>query len=268
VAGVTPESREVTGAVVVGGLALTAVGITGFALATFIAEGLTGRSAAAQPGGDQEAATSGRLLFRQFCARCHGAQGQGRTVAPPLANVGLGREEVEVIVRDGIPPLMPAFGKRLRSDQIQAVAEYVASLRGDSGPRASPERGAAPGGARQPGGDHEAETSGRLVFRRQCASCHGTEAQGRGAAPPLANVGLGQEEVEAAVREGIPPLMPAFGKRLRSDEIRAVADYVASLNPGAAPGGQIAGGDASLPAMRRGRTRGTGCRCPLMGRSD
>jgi ubiquinol-cytochrome c reductase cytochrome c subunit len=262
----THERREVTGAVVVG-LALTAVGITGFALATFIAEGFSGRSAAVQPGGDQEAATSGRLPFRQFCARCHGVQAQGTTVAPPLANVGLGREEVEVVVRDGIPPLMPAFGKRLRSDQIQAVAEYVASLSGDSRPGANAERGAAPGGVQQPGGDRQAETSGRLVFRRQCASCHGAEAQGRGAAPPLANVGLGREEVEAAVREGIPPLMPAFGKRLRSDEIRAVADYVASLNLSAAPGGQIAGA-AWQQGMSRGRMRGMGCPCPMMGRRD
>jgi mono/diheme cytochrome c family protein len=130
----TPERREVAGAVVVAGLALTAVGITGFALATFIAEGFSGRRAAVPPGGDQEAATSGRLLFRQFCARCHGVQAQGRTVAPPLANVGLGREDVEVAVREGIPPLMPAFGKRLRADQIQAVAEYVASLSGGAGP--------------------------------------------------------------------------------------------------------------------------------------
>jgi mono/diheme cytochrome c family protein len=264
----TPERREVTGAVIVAGLALTAVGITGFALATFIAERFLGRSTAVQPGGDQEAATSGRVLFRQFCARCHGVQAQSTTVAPPLANVGLGREEAEVVVRDGIPPLMPAFGKRLRSDQIQAVAEYVASLSGDSGPGASAERGAAPGSGRQPGGDQQAETSGRLVFRRQCASCHGAEAQGRGAAPPLANAGLGREEVEAAVREGIPPLMPAFGKRLRSNEIGAVADYVASLNPSAAPGGQIAGGTAWQQGMSRGRMRGMGCPCPMMGRRD
>jgi ubiquinol-cytochrome c reductase cytochrome c subunit len=263
-----PERRDVTRAFVVAGLALAAVGITGFALATFIAEGFSRRSAGVQLGGDQEAATSGRLLFRQFCARCHGVQAQGRTTAPPLANVGLGREEVEVVVREGIPPLMPAFGRRLRSDQIQAVTEYVASLNGDSGPRANAERGAASGGVGRPGGDREAGTSGRLVFRRQCASCHGAEAQGRGAAPPLANVGLSREEVEAAVREGIPPLMPTFGKRLRSDEIRAVADYVGALNPSVRPGGQIAGSDAGLPGISRGRMRGMGCPCLMMGRRD
>jgi mono/diheme cytochrome c family protein len=135
----TPERREVLGAVVVVGLALTAVGIVGFALATFIAEGLSARGAALQPGGDQGKATPGRLLYQQFCARCHGAQAQGRAFAPPLANVGLSREECEMVVREGIPPLMPAFGKQLRTDQIQAVADYVASLNGASGSGAAPD---------------------------------------------------------------------------------------------------------------------------------
>jgi mono/diheme cytochrome c family protein len=106
------------------------------------------------------------------------------------------------------------------------------------------------------------------VFRRECATCHGAEAQGRGAAPQLANVALGQEEAAAAVHEGIPPLMPAFGNRLRPDEIRAVADYVAALNTSVRPGGQIAGGDAWLPGMSRGRMTGMGCPCAMMGRRD
>ena len=120
----------------------------------------------------------------------------------------------------------------------------------------------------QLGRDREAATSGRLLFRQFCARCHGVQAQGRTVAPPLANVGLSREEVEAAVREGIPPLMPTFGKRLRSDEIRAVADYVGALNPSVRPGGQIAGGDAWLPGISRGRMRGMGCPCLMMGRRD
>src|SRR5438045_473076 len=126
----TPGRRELTEAVVVVGLALAAVGIVGFALATVIAEGFSARGAAGQPGEDQGAATSGRLVFRLNCASCHGLQAEGRGAAPPLANVGLSRGEVAAAVRGGIPPLMPAFGRRLRPDQIQAVSDYVASLNG------------------------------------------------------------------------------------------------------------------------------------------
>jgi cbb3-type cytochrome c oxidase subunit III len=261
----TPERREVIGAVVVVGLALTAVGIVGLALATLIAEGFSARAAALQPGGDQGAATPGRLLYQQFCARCHGAQAQGRAFAPPLANVGLSREECEMVVREGIPPLMPAFGKRLRTDQIQAVADYVASLNGASGSGAARDQGVPLGKSRQPGGDQQLVTSGRFVFRRQCAGCHGAQAEGRGSAPPLANVGLSREEVATAVREGIPPLMPAFAKQLPPDQIQAVADYVASLNgasgSGAAPDGGVAGASVRQPGTSRGRMRGTGCPC-------
>src|SRR5262249_45444579 len=129
----TPERREVIGAVVVVGLALTAVGIVGFALATLIAEGVSARAAALQSGGGQGAATPGRLLSRAFCAGSRGAGGKGGGFAPPLGNGGLSGEECKMGVREGIPPLMPAFGKRLRTDQIQAVADYVASLNGATG---------------------------------------------------------------------------------------------------------------------------------------
>lgn len=251
----TPARREMIGAVAVAGVALAAIGGVGFALAAV----LPGASSSRGPG--ETGTTSGRLLFRQHCARCHAPQAQGRGAFPPLANVGLGREDVEVVVRAGIPPLMPAFGNRLRADQIQALAEYVASLNGDARPGMGASRDAPEAAARGAGGGESAGTSGRLVFRRQCAGCHGAEAQGRGAAPPLANVGLGPGEVEAAVRSGIPPLMPALGDRLRPDQIRAVADYVGSLNRGRGAGPDWAGAPAAAwqPGAPRGRTGGMGC---------
>ena len=272
ISSMNPERREVTGAIVVAGLALTAVAIAGFAFATAIAEGLSARGGAVQLGGDQQAAMPGRPLFRQFCARCHGAQAQGTGAGPRLADLGLGREEIEMVVREGIPPLMPAFGKRLRTDQVQAVADYVASLSGGAGPGAARDQIAPPGKSRQPGGDQSMATSGRFVFRRQCAGCHGAQAEGRGAAPTLANVGLSREEVATAVREGIPPLMPAFARRLPPDQIQAVTDYVASLNPSASPsgfsGGAVAQGAARQAGRGRGFTGGMGCPRSMMGQRD
>ncbi|MBX9584618.1 MAG: c-type cytochrome [Gemmataceae bacterium] len=283
----TPERREVIKAAAVAGLGLAVVGAVGFGLAAVLPGAVAPRTAARTAGGGEQGETSGRLVFRQHCARCHGIQAQGRAAFPPLANVGLGRGVVEMVVRAGIPPLMPAFGNRLRADQIQAVAEYVASLNPDTSPgaaptrgpegRQDPDRGTGPGGApgdaaaRQPGGV-ETEMAGRLVFRRNCASCHGLQAEGRGAAPPLANVGLGPGEVEAAVRGGIPPLMPSFGGRLPADQIRAVADYVASLNRGrgAGPGWGETGAPAAArqPGTGRGRAGGMGCPCPMMGQRN
>lgn len=265
VSDMTPDRREVTGGAVVAGLALTAIAVAGFALATAIAEGFSARAAAGPPDGGEQMATPGRPLFRQFCARCHGIQAQGKGSFPPLANVGLTREEVAIVVREGIPPLMPAFGKRLRAEQIQALADYVASLNreatpdqaiaGDTGPKPG---GGQPRASSPSGADQEGVMAGRLVFRLNCARCHGLQAEGRGNGPPLANVGLRREDIAAAVREGIPPFMPAFGNRLRADQIRAVTDYVFSLNQTTPPG------EAALPGGGRGFTGGMRCPCPMM----
>jgi mono/diheme cytochrome c family protein len=278
----SPNSRESLWAVVVAGLALAAITAAGFGLSAFIASASSAggqRAAGRGLDGDHQAVASGRLVYRQHCARCHGTQAQGRSIFPPLADVGLSREVVEMVVRGGIPPLMPAFGDRLRSDQTQAVAEYIASLNPGARPGAAPGQTVAQG--RQPdggqsvtgprsGGDQQDTMRGRLVFRLNCASCHGLQAEGRGVAPPLVNVGLSREEVEAAVRGGIPPLMPAFGNRLRSDQIQAVAEYVASLNRGASPdgfpGGAVVQGVARPPG--RGRGFSGGMMCPMMGRRN
>ncbi|MBX9584619.1 MAG: cytochrome c [Gemmataceae bacterium] len=78
---------------------------------------------------------------------------------------------------------------------------------------------------------------GRQVFREFCARCHGGGGEGaraccRGAGPPLAGGGLTRWQVRAAVRQGIPPGMPAFGGRLSDAEIKAVAAYVQTLAAG------------------------------------
>ena len=135
----TPQRREVIGAAIVVGLALGGVSLAGLALAAVVIRAVPLQDAGQQPGGEQadgeprpsgnlQAVTLGGQVFRQRCARCHGAGGQGKGSGPPLAGVGLGREEVEAAVREGIPPLMPAFANRLRPDQVQAVTDYVASL--------------------------------------------------------------------------------------------------------------------------------------------
>jgi cytochrome c oxidase cbb3-type subunit 3 len=275
----TPQRREVIGAAIVVGLALGGVSLAGLALAAVVIRAVPLQGAGQQPGGEQadgeprpgghlQAVTLGGQVFRQRCARCHGAGGQGKGSGPPLAGVGLSREEVEAAVREGVPPLMPAFGRRLRDEQIRAVADYVASLNPAS--RDGKAAGGEATGAAVPGraGDGPTEgngaaTSGRLLFRRQCASCHGAQAEGRGAAPPLANAGLSREEIDAAVREGVPPLMPAFANRLRPDQVQAVTDYVASFNRGPVSDQPAGPGVTRQWGTSRARMRGNGC--PMMG---
>jgi mono/diheme cytochrome c family protein len=79
----------------------------------------------------------GMTLYQSTCIGCHGARGQGGTAdAPPLRSgdaATLTLAEIEAKIANGKPFFMPAYSKKkhgpLSDDQIQAVAEYVISLR-------------------------------------------------------------------------------------------------------------------------------------------
>ena len=130
------------------GLALTALAAAGLAPAALRTPVTPARTAAGrslapppvgvlattrQPAGDGQALVArGYQVFQQFCARCHGANGEGGRVCcwelVPLVGTGLTRWQVRAAVDQGIPPRMPAFGGRLSDAEIKAVAAYVQRL--------------------------------------------------------------------------------------------------------------------------------------------
>lgn len=72
--------------------------------------------------------------YADTCVVCHRISGEGGTVGPDLTLVGRRRPEKEIheFIEDpeammGEPSQMPAFGKRLRPEQIDALAKYLAS---------------------------------------------------------------------------------------------------------------------------------------------
>lgn len=82
--------------------------------------------------------TNGMELYQSTCIGCHGALGEGgRADAPPLRSgdaATLTLEQIEAKVANGKPFFMPAYSKKkpggtFSDAQIQAVAEYVISLR-------------------------------------------------------------------------------------------------------------------------------------------
>lgn len=86
-----------------------------------------------QPAFDERAVTAqGRWVYQEFCARCHGESGEGRSGCccrrgPPLAGSELTRWQIRAATRHGMPG-MPAFGGRLSEAEIKAVAAYVQAL--------------------------------------------------------------------------------------------------------------------------------------------
>jgi mono/diheme cytochrome c family protein len=94
-----------------------------------------------------------------------------------------------------------------------------------------------------------AQDPGEAVYRARgnCATCHGRDARGTPLGPDLTDGvwlhGSGTlAEITGIVRDGVvkpkqfpAPMPPMGGARLRPAEIEAVARYVLSLNPPAAP---------------------------------
>lgn len=71
------------------------------------------------------------LIYKQNCASCHAADLSGR-VGPNLQNIGAMLTEAEIkeavsAGREG----MPAFGKRLKAEEIDALAVWLGSQTGD-----------------------------------------------------------------------------------------------------------------------------------------
>jgi mono/diheme cytochrome c family protein len=125
----------------------------------------------------------GAEIFQTTCsvAYCHGANGTaGR--APQLAGRAFKAGEVFNLVMYGRPGTsMPGFEKQMKSDDVEAVAQYVASL---SGPAAV--AAAKPGVRQMPGSLDEGKTLFFDAVRMGgCGKCHEQEERGSPVGPDL-----------------------------------------------------------------------------------
>jgi ubiquinol-cytochrome c reductase cytochrome b subunit len=73
------------------------------------------------------------LTYAETCVVCHRISGEGGIVGPDLTLVGRRRNEADIhaFIEDpeammGEPSVMPPFGKRLKPEQIDALAKYLA----------------------------------------------------------------------------------------------------------------------------------------------
>lgn len=174
---------------------------------------------------------TGRQLFGDNCAGCHGRDGKGGDNYPNLTDRdwiwGGGPEKIAETLRVGVNARheqtrvsqMPSFGKDqiLNSEQIKSVATYVISL---TNPSTSTPRTV------------KTIEEGREIFVTTCASCHGEDARGNVemGAPNLADnywiYGGDLEKLVATIHGGRQGHMPTWDERLTPVEIKILALYV------------------------------------------
>ena len=176
----------------------------------------------------------GKKLFLANCSTCHGMNGEGRANAPSL--VGVGAASVDFQVGTGRMPLAqsgpqaPDAPRRLSDTEVKKIAAYVASL--GPGPGIPDSASVSAEGADP--------SNGGLIFRTNCAMCHG--AQGKGGAltrgkyaPNL--TGVTATHIYEAMVTG-PQSMPVFNDQtIDPQSKRDVISYLETINETPNPGG-------------------------------
>lgn len=176
---------------------------------------------------------TGRTLFEDNCAVCHGAKGKGGPGFPNLAAGswlwGGAPEAIAETIRVGIngtakdtrTSQMLAFGRDgvLQREQVLAVVAYVRSLSGLT--LTATEQASLP--------------AGKEVFAQNCVACHGPEGKGMQdlGAPDLTDTswiyGGDAQSVLNTVHGGRQGHMPSWEGRLSPTEIKLLALYVGTL---------------------------------------
>jgi len=216
--------------------------------------------------GVASAQTSGKAIYDQRCAQCHGIDGRGNGAAAPAllprprdfaaAQFKLRTTETGSLPTDddliraitfGVPGTsMPGWQKFLSTADIAAVATYVKSF----SPRFAAERSqsiptvaASVPGAPTP----QTVAAGKAVYEKlRCAACHGTDGTGTGAIAtdlkddagrplPATNLtepwtfrgGATPQDVYLRFRTGMNGTpMPSFATAASETELRNLAAYV------------------------------------------
>ncbi len=177
---------------------------------------------------------TGRTLFGDNCAACHGSKAQGGAGYPnlttpswlwggdPAAIAETVRVGINSPHKDSRTSQMPAFGSGgiLKKDEIENVVNYVRSL---SGPTSSEKVSAAK------------IEAGKAVFAANCVACHGDDAKGNPdvGAPNLMDkfwiYGGDRETVLTSIWGGRQGHMPAWETRLSPLDRKILALYLFNL---------------------------------------
>lgn len=192
---------------------------------------------AALPEGDILA--SGLQIYAANCVACHGANGEGTTLAPALNSdelrTRLTDADITRIIEQGSPgTLMAGWARALTADEIDAATAVVRrwpeiTVSGIELPVVE----AAPLDM-----SPEAIATGSNLYGLLCTQCHGAGGYGTPLAPALNNQTFLSQTEDAAIQQiiagGVPGTsMPAWGGYLGEADIAAITAFLRSLEENA-----------------------------------
>lgn len=186
---------------------------------------------------DGAALSAGLTVYAENCAACHGANGEGSTLAPALntdeLRVRLSDADIARIVQEGVPgTLMASWSSALDPAQQQAVVALVSGW-GELNALGIrlPMIEAAPLDQ-----SPQAVAAGQQLFNLLCTQCHGVDGFGSPIAPALNNQTFLSQTPDAAIQQIIAggvtgTNMPSWGGYLTDADIASITVYLRSLQP-------------------------------------
>jgi mono/diheme cytochrome c family protein len=191
----------------------------------------------ALPSGDQLA--SGLTIYAENCAACHGANGEGTTIAPMLYSAELRSRltdaDVTRIIQQGVPGTVMASWERALNEQ--QITDVVTLIRQWDEITASGIQ--LPTIQAQPIDQSPATiAAGQQLFNLVCSQCHGTDGYGTKLAPALNNLTFLSQTPDEAIYQIIAlgvtgTAMPSWSGYLTNADISAIVAYLRSLEPSA-----------------------------------
>ena len=166
-----------------------------------------------------QALKMGQRLFANNCAVCHGGKAQGSYGFPNLTDKewqwGNSQAEILATIQNGRQAAMPAWQSIIPNDQIDPLAEYVASLSSTE--------------------NSHPNTQGKTTFNTYCVACHGVSGGGNSAmgAPALNDAtwlyGGDYSDIKSSILFGRNGEMPAHQELLGDTKVRLLTAYVIRL---------------------------------------
>lgn len=183
------------------------------------------------------ALSTGLTIYAENCAACHGANGEGSTIAPALntdeLRMRLSDADIARIIQEGVPgTVMASWAGALDASQQQAIISLISSWGElNAAGIALPTIETAPLDT-----SPEAVANGQRLFGLLCTQCHGIDGYGSPIAPALNNQTFLSQTPDAAIQQIIAggvtgTNMPAWAGYLTETDIAAITAYLRSLQP-------------------------------------